>query len=329
MRANIYLLMSVIALAAPFVQRAAAQNSDYPNHAVTFLVPFTPGGGNDILARLVGQKLEQRFKKPFVIENRPGGGGLPAAMDVIRGAPDGYTLIAASSTMMALNVTVRKTMPYDPRTDLTPLALTAKIPFVLVVDPALPVHSVDDLVKLARAQPGKLSFGAPGPANFHRLNAELFKTIFGLDCVYVPYKGTVPALNDIIGGHIQFMFADLPPALPLIRGGKLRALGVTTAQRVTALAEIPPLAEAGIPGFNSASWHTVAVNANVPKDIVEKLSAAIRDGLSDPAVVDLLTREGAIPLVPPPSPDEVKAFIASEITRWGAVIEKAGIAHTE
>jgi tripartite-type tricarboxylate transporter receptor subunit TctC len=327
MRTNLCPTMIVIALLVAFAERAAAQGSDYPSHAVTFIVPFTPGGGNDIMARLVGQKLEQKFGKPFVIENRPGGGGLPAAMDVVRGPADGYTLIAASSTMMALNVTVRKTMPYDPRTDLTPLALIARIPFVLVVNPALPVHSVDDLAKLAREKP--LSFGAPGPANFHRLNAELFKTIFGVEATYVPYKGTVPALNDIIGGHIQFMFADLPPALPLIRAGKLRALGVTTKERVPALSEVPPLAQAGMPGFDSASWHTVATNANVPKGIVDKLSAAIREAMNDKAVVDLLNHEGAIPLVPSPSPDEVKRFIASEIVRWGAVIEKAGIAHSE
>jgi tripartite-type tricarboxylate transporter receptor subunit TctC len=319
-------LAGCLAAGTAQAQESAAQ---YPSRPVTFVVPFAPGGSTGLIARIIGQKLEQRLGKPFIIDHHPGGGGVIGVTQVAHGTPDGYTIMMASSTALAINPNVRKSLPYDPRKDITPIALIARMPYVLVVNPDLPVHSVADLVKLAKDKPGALSFGAPGPANFHRLNAELFKTIFGVQATYVPYKGTLPALSDVIGGHIQFMFADLLPALPLIRAGKLRALGVTTKERVPAMPEVPPLAEAGIPGFDSASWHTVAVNAKVPKDIVEKLSAAIRDGLSDPAVVDLLTREGAIPLVPPPTPDEVKAFIASEITRWGAVIEKAGLAHTE
>ena len=317
-----------VALIASCLAGAAAQVSDYPNKAITLVVPLAPGGSNDILARLVGQKLERKFGKPVIIENRPGAGGITAALGVVRAPADGYTLIAASSTMMALNITVRKQMPYDPRKDLTPLAMTVRTPFVLVVNPALPVHSVADLVKLARANPGKLSFGAPGPATFHRLSAELFKNQFGLDFVYVPYKGTAPALNDLAGGHIAFMFADIPPALALIRAGKLRALGVTPAQRVPALSEVPPLNEAGIPGFDATSWHTIAIRSGVSRDIIEKLAAAIREGMADPAVAEMLARDGAIPVVSPP-PDELRRFVDSETLRWGKVIEKAGLAGSE
>jgi tripartite-type tricarboxylate transporter receptor subunit TctC len=305
---------------------ASAQASDYPNRTITLVVPLAPGGANDVLARLVAQKLERKFGKPVVVENRPSGGGIPAALSVVRGPADGYTLIAASSTLLALNVTVRKSMPYDPRKDIMPLAMTARTPFVLVVNPDLPVHSVGDLVKFARQK--QLAFGAPGAATFHRLLAELFKTMFGLDFVYVPYKGSAPALGDLAGGHISFMFSDIPPALALIQAGKLRPLGVTTAQRVAALSEVPPLAETGMPGFDSSSWHTIATSSGVPRDIAEKIADAIREGMADPSVAQMLSRDGALPVVSPPI-DELRQFVDSEIVRWGKVIEQAGLAGSE
>jgi tripartite-type tricarboxylate transporter receptor subunit TctC len=261
-----------------------------------------------------------------VVENRPAGGGIPAALSVVRGPADGHTLIAASSTLLALNVTVRKSMPYDPRKDIMPLAMTARTPFVLVVNPELPVHSVDDFVKLARQK--QLAFGAPGAATFHRLLAEVFKTMFGLDFVYVPYKGSVPALTDLAGGHISFMFSDIPPALAMIQAGKLRALGVTTAQRVPALRDVPPLAEAGMPGFDSSSWHTIATSSGVPRVVAEKIAEAIREGMADPSVAQMLARDGALSVVSPPL-DELRQFVDSEIVRWGKVIEQAGLAGSE
>jgi tripartite-type tricarboxylate transporter receptor subunit TctC len=328
MNSTARIALLALTLVTPSGPPALAQTLDYPNRAITLVVPLAPGGSNDILARLVGAKLEKKFGKPVVVENRPGGGGIPAALGVVRGPADGYTLLAASSTLMALNVTVRKSMPYDPRKDLTPLALTVRTPFVLVVNPELPVHSVADLVKLAREKPGQLSFGAPGPATFHRLSAELFKNQFGLNFIYVPYKGTVPAVNDLAGGHIHFMFADIPPALALIRAGRLRPLGVTPAQRVPALSEVPPLAEAGIPGFDATSWHTIATRSEVPKPIIEKLAAAIREGMAEPEVQRTLARDGAIPVISPP-PDELRRFVDSETARWGKVIERAGLAGSE
>jgi tripartite-type tricarboxylate transporter receptor subunit TctC len=316
--------VGLMAVVAP----AAAQSVDYPVKPVTFIVPFAPGGVTDIFARLLGRNLEQRLGKPFVIENRPGGGGVTAAVAVAHAPPDGHTLMMASSTLLALAVTVRKNLPYDPRTDLTPIALLARVPFVLVVNPSLPVHSVADLVRLAREKPGQLAYGTPGPGTFHHLNAELFKSQFGLDLIHVPYKGALPALNDLIGGHIAFMFSDVPPALTLIQGGKLRALGVTTAQRVPAMPEVAPLAEVGIPGYDTSSWHTITTGANVPKPVVDKLAAAIRETMSDPAVTAALVQDGAIPQVSAP-PEELKRFVATEIVRWGKVVEAAGIAGSE
>ena len=182
---------------------------------------------------------------------------MTAATAVAHATPDGYTIMMASSTVLAINVTVRKSLPYDPRKDLTPIALLARVPFVLVVNPDLPVKSVADLVKLAKEKPGQLSFASVGPGTFHHLNAEMFKSIFGLDLVHVPYKGTAPALKDVVGGHVQIMFCDVPPAKALIEAGKVRALGVTTAERVPAVPDVPPLAEVGVPGYDTASWHTI------------------------------------------------------------------------
>jgi tripartite-type tricarboxylate transporter receptor subunit TctC len=321
-------LLSAVALVIASPERAAAQTADYPNRAVNFIVPFAPGGVTSLFARVLGAKLEQRLGKPFVVENRPGGGGVLAATAVARATPDGYTIMMASSTVLAINVTVRKNLPYDPRKELTPIALLARVPFVLVVNPSLPVQSVADLVKLAKEKPGQLSYGTPGPGTFHHLNAETFKGIFGLDLVHIPYKGSAPALNDLVGGHIQMMFCDVPPAMSLIEAGKIRALGVTTKERVPAVPNIPPLAEVGVPGYDTASWHTVTTTANVPKPIVDKLAANIRDIMSDASVTDALVKDGALPQVSP-SPEEMKRFVETEIVRWGKVIEQAGLAGSE
>jgi tripartite-type tricarboxylate transporter receptor subunit TctC len=308
--------------------QASAQAQDYPNRPVNFVVPFAAGGSTSLFARLIGQKLEERLGKPFVIENKPGGGGVIGAMQVVRAAPDGYTVMMASSTILAINYSVRKNLPYDPHKDLTPLALIARVPYVLVVNPDLPVHSVDDLVKLAKSKPGKLSFATVGPGTIHHLNAEMFKTIFGLDLVHVPYKGTALALQDVVAGHVQFMFSDVPPAKGLVESGKVRALGVTTAERVKALPNVPPLAEVGIPNYNTSSWHTISTTAGVPRPIVEKLAKEIRAVMAEPDVQELLSNEGAIPQISPP-PDELRKFVDSEIDRWGQVVTKAGIAHSQ
>jgi tripartite-type tricarboxylate transporter receptor subunit TctC len=318
----------LLALALSAAGPAAAQPSDYPSRPVSFIVPFAPGGVTSLFARILGAKLEQRLGKPFVVENRPGGGGVTAAAAVAHAPPDGYSIMMASSTVLATNVTMRKNLPYDPRKDLTPIALLARVPFVLVVNPALPIQSVADLVKLAKEKPGQISFGTPGPGTFHHLNAEMFKGIFGLDLVHIPYKGSAPALNDLVGGHIQMMFCDVPPAMSLIQAGKIRALGVTTKERVPAVPDIPPLAEVGVPGYDTASWHTVTTTGSVPQPIVDKLADNIREIMSDPSVTDALLKDGALPQLSP-SPAEMKRFVESEIVRWGKVIEQAGLAGSE
>jgi tripartite-type tricarboxylate transporter receptor subunit TctC len=304
---------------------ANAQALDYPNRPVSFIVPFAPGGVTGLFARLLGQKLEQRLGKPFVVEHRPGGGGVTAAAGVARAAPDGYTIMMASSTVLAINVTVRKNLPYDPRKDLTPIALLARVPFVLVVNPELPVRSVADLVKLAKEKPGQLSFGTPGPGTFHHLNAEMFKSIFGLNLVHVPYKGTAPALQDVVAGHIPFMFSDVPPAKALIQSGKVRALGVTTATRVPAIANVPSIAEAGLPEFDLAGWHMLVAPGKTPREIVEKLHGKLVAILAQPEVRDEIIRLGMLTF-DNPSVDGLQSFVTSEIARWGQIVKRAGVA---
>ena len=320
--------IAAAALAVLLVAPNGTRAQDYPTRAVTFVVPFAAGGVTTLFARLLSQKLEQQLGKPFVVENRPGGGGVTAATAVAHGPGDGYTIMMASQTILATNLTLRKSLPYDPRRDLTPVALLARVPFVLVVNPALPVHSVADLVKLAKERPGGVSFGSPGPGTFHHLNGEIFKGMFGLDMVHVPYKGAAPALNDMVGGHIDMMFSDVSPALPLIQSGRVRALGVTTAQRVPALGDLPPLAEVGMPGYDTASWHTVTTSGRVPQPIIDKLHGAIAEAMSDPGIIQAMVKDGTLPQKSP-SPAAMKQFVADEIIRWSKIIEQAGIAGSE
>jgi len=312
------------ALAAPAWAQEPAQ--DYPSRQVNFIVPFAPGGGTDILGRMFGQKLSDRFGKSFVVENRPGAGTVTAAVAVARSAPDGYTIMMATSGTMAMNPTLYKKLPYEPGKDLTLAALICNVPFVLVVNSALPVNSVADLIKLAKERP--LSYGSGGAGAFHHLMGELFKSTFGLQMTHVPYKGTLPALNDVIAGHIDLMFSDLAPAMPLIHGGKVRALGVTTATRAASAPEIPPLAEAGVPGFDWAAWQAIAVPGATPKEITAKLNGAVNAALGEPDVGKQLVTLGFNP-VPKRTPAELDRFVAAETTRWAKVLQQAGVAESE
>jgi tripartite-type tricarboxylate transporter receptor subunit TctC len=316
--------LAFVGLSAEGTMAQSAQ--DYPNRQVNFIVPFAPGGGTDILGRMFGQKLSDRFGKSFVVENRPGAGTVTAAVQVAKSAPDGYTIMMATSGTMAMNPTLYKKLPYEPGKDLVLVALICNVPFVLVVNPDLPVHSVADLVKVAKERP--LSYGSGGPGAFHHLMGELFKSTLGIPMTHVPYKGTLPALNDVVAGHIQLMFADLSPAHALIQAGKVRALGVTTAQRVASAPEIPPLAEAGVPGFDWAAWQAVAAPGGTPKDIVTKLNDAMNAAINEPDVNKQLSGLQFIP-VGQRSPDELDRFVKSETTRWAKVLQQAGVAGTE
>ena len=316
----------LLACSVPLMAASGAVAEDYPTRQVTFVVPFAPGGGTDILGRLVGQKLSDRFGKPFVVENRPGAGTSTGAALVAKAAPDGYTIMMATSGTMVHNPIIYKKLSYDPAKDLKLAALICHVPFVLVVNNELPVHSVADLLKLAKER--KLSYGSGGAGAFHHLLGELFKSQFGLDMTHVPYRGTLPAMNDVIAGHIQLMFADLAPAYPLIQAGKLRALGITTAQPAASAPELRPLAEVGVPGFDWAAWQTVAVPAATPKDITEKLNVAINAAIAEPDVTQQLRSLQFIP-VGKGTPEELDRFVKGESARWTKVLTQAGVAGIE
>ena len=319
---------SLLALMAAGAAGTCANAQTYPARPVTFVVPFAPGGGTEFLARLLGQRLEQRFGKPFVIENRPGGGGVIGALSVARAAPDGYTILMAPSPVMAINAALHKKLPYDPAVDFVPVALVVATPYVLVATPSLSVQSATDLVELAKAKPGRSEGELAGLGTPHQLFAQLFKSMTSVEMTHVPYRGSVPALSDVAAGHVQLMFCDIPPALSLINEGKVRALGVSTKERVAALPAISSIAEQGLAGFDAASWQMVVAPAATPEDIVQRLHAEIKDFMVRPEIKEYAFKMGLLPIDKPSVPS-LRVFVQTEIARWGKVVEQAGIAGSQ
>src|SRR5262245_6254223 len=318
-------LTALVVVLSAFVVPAAAQ--DYPTRPVTIVVPYTPGGSTEILSRLIGQKLEERLGKPVLIENKPGAGTVIGSTMVAKSAPDGYTMLMATPTPMAINVAVYRNLPYDPRTDLVPLALIAQAPFFLLVNPSLPVKSVRELIAFARENPGKLSYGSGGVGAPHHLYAELLKSMTGIEMTHVPYKGSLPALNDVIAGHVQVMFCDIPPAAGMVQAGKVRALGVSTRSRLAAFPDIPTVDES-VSGFDVAGWFMLTAPAETPRPVVDKLHSTLKTILDTPEMKEQIANLSLVPLETPPVED-MRAFVKSEVVRWGKVVQAAGIAGTE
>jgi tripartite-type tricarboxylate transporter receptor subunit TctC len=319
-------IIAALVLAANCASLAGAQ--DYPTRPVTIIVPYVSGGSTEILARLVGQRLEGRLGKPVLIENKPGAGTVIGATAVAKAVPDGYTLLMATPTPMAINVAVYKSLPYDPVTSFVPLAMVGQSPFMLIVNPSLPIHSVRDLIAFAKQNPGQLSYGSGGPGAPHHLYAELLKSMAGIEMTHVPYKGSLPALNDVVAGHIQLMFCDIPPAAGMIEAGKVRPLGVSTKTRVAAFPNIPTIAEAGVPGFAVAGWFMLAAPARTPPSVIEKLHGELKSILATPEAKDQLIKLNLIPM-DTPSVEEMQSFVKSEIVRWAKIVQQAGIAGSE
>jgi len=300
----------------------------WPQRPVKFIATLGPGSGVDFGTRLLGDRLSKRWGQPVVIENRPGGGGVTGAVSVARAAPDGHTILMAPAPVMAINASLHKKLPYDPAADFVPLALVVASPYVLVVTPSLPVHSVPDLVNLAKDKPGQLAFASAGAGTPHHLFPHLFQSKTGIEMTHVPYRGSVPALTDVAAGHVQLMFSDVPPALSLINEGKVRAIGVSTKERVAALPHLVPIAEQGVADFDAASWQMVVAPAATPKDIVERLHAEIKEFMVQPDIKEHVFRMGLLP-IDTPSVANLKIFVQTEIARWSRVVEQAGIAGSQ
>jgi tripartite-type tricarboxylate transporter receptor subunit TctC len=315
-------------LAAGLLATASARAQDYPTRQITLIAPWPAGGAVDVLCRGVAPHLADRLGKPVVVENRPGAGSVIGTATGAKAAPDGYTLVMAGSGSLAISPTIYKKLPYDPTRDFAPLLLSAKIPFFLVVNPSLPVRSVSELVAYAKQNPGKLSFASGGAGSPHHLYAELFKSLTGIEMTHVPYKGSAPALTDVIAGHVPLLFSDPVPSLPVIRDGKVRALGVTTAARSPSAPEIAPIAESGVPGFDVAGWGMIVAPAGTPAPVVARLNAELNKVAALPDVQQQIVKLGMIPGGTAP-PEKLQGFINSEIERWGKVVQQAGLAGTE
>ena len=313
-------LLALLALAAP----GGAQAQGYPARPVNVIVPFPPGGSTDWLARMLSQKLEQRLKgSTFVVENRPGGANVVAAVSVAKSPPDGHTLLMTTSTTMAINVSVFKNLAYDPVKDFVPVALVSGVPFVLVVNSALPIKSIADLVREAKAKPGGLAYASTGAGSAAHLYMVLLQNALGIEATAVPYKGNAPGLQDTIAGHVSVMFSDLLGALPHIRAGKLRVLGVTTKDRAPAAPDLPTLQEAGVKDYDASAWQMIVAPAKTPKEIVDRLNAELNAIVREPPTMNDINGRGHIAIATPPVA-ELQRFVQSEIVRWSKVVEAAG-----
>jgi tripartite-type tricarboxylate transporter receptor subunit TctC len=319
MRQWIAAALCMLALA---VAPIAGAQPAYPSHPVRIVVPFPAGGTTDILARAVAQRFSEAFGQPFVVDNRPGAGGNIGAELVAKSAPDGYTLVMGTVGTHAINPSLYARMPYDHVKDFAPVFLVAGVPNVLEVNPGLPVHTVAELVAYAKANPGKLNFASSGSGTSIHLSGELFKTMAGVSMLHVPYKGSAPALQDLLGGQVQLMFDNLPSSMALIKSGKLRPIAVTSANRSAAMPELPTIAESGYPGFEASSWFGLLAPAGTPPAVIAKLNTEGNKWLATPEAKDKLLAQGAI--AAGGSPEDFAHHITAETAKWAKVVKESG-----
>jgi tripartite-type tricarboxylate transporter receptor subunit TctC len=295
--------------------------ADYPNRPITLVVAFTPGGPSDVLARIVGKKMEQLLSQPFVVENRPGAGGNLAAEAVAHAAPDGYTLLMGNNSILATNDSLYKRLNYQPK-DFVPITLIGTQANILVVNTNVPAHSLKELIALAEAQPGKLNFASSGYGAAAHLAGELFKSEAKINIVHVPYKGAAPALQDVIAGHDQMMFATAASVIGHIQEGRVRALAVTTLKRTQILPDVPTMDEAGLKGFDASTWHGLVAPAGTPPEVIATLHDAAIKTLNDESVQTSLGKLGVD--IVGKTPQEFQAYIESEIPKWTAIVKASG-----
>jgi len=307
-------------LLAAFATVALAQS--WPAKPVKWIVPFAAGGTTDILARVIGEKLSVALGQPVVVENRPGAGGGVGADQVAKAAPDGYTIMGGTISTHAINASLYKNLPYDPVRDFAPITLIVRVPNMLVVNPDVPAKDVRELIALLKANPGKYTFASSGNGTSQHLSGELFKSMTGVEMQHIPYKGSPPALQDVVSGQVTMTFDNITTAWPLVKGGKLRALAVTTAKRSPIAPDVPTLAEAGLAGYEIGSWQGVFAPAGVPAEIVKRLNVEIVRIINSPEIRQKLIDMGAEPA--PNSPEEFAAMVKTEVAKWSDVVRKSG-----
>jgi tripartite-type tricarboxylate transporter receptor subunit TctC len=301
---------------------ALAHAQAWPSKPIKWVVPFAPGGTTDILARTVGEKLALALGQPVIIENKPGAGGGVGAEFTAKAAPDGYTIMGGTISTHAINASLYKNLPYDPVKDFVAITLIARVPNMLVINPDVPAKDVKELIALLKANPNKYSFASSGNGTSQHLSGELFKSMSGTDMQHIPYKGSPPALQDVMGGQVTMTFDNITTAWTLAKSGKLRALAVTTAKRSSIAPDVPTLAESGLPGFEVGSWQGVFAPAGTPPEIVKRLNTEIVKILNLPDVREKLSGLGAE--IVANSPDEFAAVVKSEVVKWADVVKKSG-----
>jgi tripartite-type tricarboxylate transporter receptor subunit TctC len=317
LRAIVPILVWLCGLAGP-----VAAQSDYPTRPVRIVVPSPPAGGTDIIARVLAQYLSKSMGQQFFVENRPGAGNMIGIESVARSAPDGYTILFTASTL-ALNSVLYKKVSYDPVRDFAPITIGATTANVLIVTPSLPVKSLQDLIALAKQRPGELAYGTPGIGTSPHMSMELLKSMAGIDLQHVPYRGTAPAVTDVITGQIAATFANALTARPQVEAGKVHALAVSGPKRIEALPEVPPVAEAGVPGYEAVQWYALLAPAGTPQDIITRLHREAMQALKTPEMKEKLAADGAEPVGSTPA--ELAALVRNELDKWTKVARAANI----
>ena len=315
-------LLTSLAMATAGALPLAAAAQDYPTKPVTIVVPFSAGGTTDILARIVGQGLTTELGQSFVVDNRAGAGGNIGASLAAKAPADGYTLFMGTVGTHAINQALYKKMPFDPVKDFAPLSRVATVPNLLVAHPSQPYKTVKELIAYAKANPGKVTYGSPGSGASPHVSGDLFKSMTGTDLLHVPYKGSAPAMTDLLGGQISIMFDNMPSAIQHVRSGKLRPIAVTTAKRSPELPDVPTIAEAGVPGYEAMSWFGMFAPAATPQPLLDKLNAALVKVLNQPDVKKKIAEQGGD--VVAETPAQFAAFIKSETAKWGKVVKDSG-----
>ena len=319
------LLRRSVPLLIALTLSAQANAQDYPTRQITIMPLLAAGTGLDVTVRLYAEQLSQAFGKPVVVENKPGSAGL-VGIQALKAAPaDGHTLIVATSGAMAIRPWLLKHTPYDAQTDFVPIAVYTKSPFILVVDPKLPIHSVAELIQYVKDRPGQISYSSPGVGGAPHLALEFMKQRFGFDAAHVPYRNSPQSIADVAAGHVAMAFAEAGVSLPLIRDGKLRALAVTSSTRLSTVPDLPPIGEAvGAPDFETVSWHVLLAHSATPKPIVDKLHGEIKRILETPAMRQKVAAIGLLPIDIAPIEDQ-RRYIAAEAEKWGTLVKKLGL----